>query len=276
MSSSLNNYALSPESMALPTTTSGSAVSAAAGPNQHTTRPMITGSSVIGLVYDGGVMLAADTLLSYGSLAKMQRVSRLKRIGTTSTIVGAGGEYSDFCKVCEILEQKALEETTTSLMDSLYDEDTASKSVLPASSVWNYLRMLLYSRRNKMNPFWNDVLVAGFDTKGEPFLGSVDKIGTTVTDKFLTTGFASYLALPLLREKYRPDLNEGEARALLEDCMKVLFYRDGRASACIQLAKCSVADSEVLVSDPYELTDLSWDVPDFVRPVGDLDGDGGW
>jgi len=216
--------------------------------------------------------------LSYGSLAKAQGVSRLADVGHGSNaVIGAGGEYSDFCKIKQILKQKALEETTTSLMDSLYASSSEDGSIgLTGESIWNYLRMLMYSRRNKFNPLWNDILVAGYDVNtNKPFLGSVDKIGTTVADNFLATGFASYLAIPLLREKYRPNMTEGEARALLEDCLKVLFYRDGRASARVQLAKCD-STGVVQVSDPYDLQDLNWDAPEFVRAVGDLDGDGGW
>ena len=242
----------------------------AAPARQHTTRPIVTGTSVLGLVYEGGVMLAADTLLSYGSMAKQQNIPRLKAIEGTATVIGASGEYSDFQKIIQILEQKALEETTTTLVDSLYADKSQA---MTAVNTWNYLRMLMYSRRNKMNPLWNDLIVAGSDREGKPFLGWVDKIGTTVKDNFLATGFGAYLAMPLLREKWRPDLSEGEARALLEDCMKVLFYRDCRASSRIQLAKC--ADGNVLVSEPYQL-ETSWDAPSFVRPVGDLDGDGGW
>ena len=100
-----------------------------------------------------------------------------------------------------------------------------------AGEVWSYLRAVMYQRRNKMNPLWNDVLVAGMggEDGSEPFLGSVDKIGTAYTDDTLATGFGSYLALPIMRERWRPDLEEGEARALLEDCLRVLFYRDCRA-----------------------------------------------
>ena len=82
----------------------------------------------------------------------------------------------------------------------------------------------------------NDLVVAGFEDES-PFLGVVDKLGTTLQENLVATGFGAYLAMPLLREKWRPDLSEGEARALLEDCMKVLFFRDCRASARIQLAK---------------------------------------
>jgi 20S proteasome subunit beta 7 len=242
----------------------------AAPSRQHTTRPMVTGTSVLGIVYDGGVLLAADTLLSYGTMAKQQNVPRLKAIEGTATVIGASGEYSDFQRIIQILEQKALEETTTTLVDSMYAD---TSKAMTAASTWNYLRMVMYSRRNRMNPYWNDLVVAGSDLEGKPFLGMVDKIGTTVKDNYIATGFGSYLALPLIREKWRPDLSEGEARALLEDCMKILFYRDCRASSKIQLAKC--ADGNVIISEPFQL-ETSWDAPSFISPVAHLEGDGGW
>ena len=145
-----------------------------------------------------------------------------------------------------------------------------------AGEVWSYLRAVMYQRRNKMDPLWNDVLVAGMGGEDgtEPFLGSVDKIGTAYTDDTLATGFGSYLALPIMRERWRPDLEEGEARALLEDCLRVLFYRDCRAYNRVQIAKVT-RDGGVLVSDPYEI-DTKWDSASFVEPKGQLDGDGGW
>jgi len=239
---------------------------------QHTLRPIVTGTSVLGVTYAGGVMLAADTLLSYGSMAKAQSVSRLKQIDSTLTVIGGSGEYSDFQQVIRTVQQKALEETTTSIMDDLYD---TSPGIMNARTVWNYLRMVMYSRRNKGNPLWNELVVAGLDGQGKSFLGTVDKIGTTVQDNFCATGFGTYLAMPLLREKWSPNLTEGEARALLEDCMKVLFYRDCRASSRIQLAKIEEGTGNVLISEPYEV-ETSWDASSFVQPVADLEGDGGW
>lgn len=240
---------------------------AASGVKQHTRRPIVTGTSVLGVKYNGGVLVASDTLLSYGSMAKTQDASRIAIIDET-TIIAASGEYSDFQAITKLLKQKAVQDGT-SLLNDLYEDEINSTT---AESTWNYLRMVLYQRRNKMNPYWNDVLVAGSGADG-PFLGLVDKIGTTYQDKFIATGFGSYLALPILREHWREDMTEGEARALLEDCLRILFYRDCRASCRIQLAK--FADDKAIVSDPYEL-ETSWDAPSFVRPVADLRGDGGW
>ena len=39
-------------------------------PMKRTQQPIVTGTSVLGIKYKDGVMLAADTLASYGSLAR--------------------------------------------------------------------------------------------------------------------------------------------------------------------------------------------------------------
>jgi len=240
-----------------------------ANPNQRTKRPITTGTSVIGITYKNGVMLAADTLCSYGTMAKFKDARRLKVVNSR-TILGGGGEISDFTAICELLERNALENQCTS--DSLYDdEDMESEENSP--EVWSYLRAVMYNRRNKMDPLWNDLIVGGYDyVKKEPFLGLVDKIGTAYTDNILATGFGSYLATPILREKWRPDLEEGEARAMLEDCMRVLFYRDCRALNRIQIAKVEmVGNGKALVSEPYDI-ETNWDSANFVNN----EDDGGW
>jgi len=74
------------------------------------------------------------------------------------------------------------------------------------------------------------------------FLGYVDLQGTTYQAPTLATGFASHFAQPLLREAYEKRQEEGrsgakqgellsreEAEAVLDTCMKVLFYRDARS-----------------------------------------------
>eukprot|EP00538_Stauroneis_constricta_P005215 CAMPEP_0119551036 /NCGR_PEP_ID=MMETSP1352-20130426/4424_1 /TAXON_ID=265584 /ORGANISM="Stauroneis constricta, Strain CCMP1120" /LENGTH=249 /DNA_ID=CAMNT_0007597043 /DNA_START=154 /DNA_END=903 /DNA_ORIENTATION=- len=246
---------------------------------KHTTRPIVTGTSVVGLQYKDGILLAADTMLSYGSMVKSFQTPRMKAI-QGQILLAASGEYSDFQEICQQVDALCLEETTES-MTSIYDDDSRT---IPARNVWNYLRAVLYRKRSQMNPFWNTVVVAGLqppsgadsDGKAKPFLGTVDKLGTTLQEPLVATGFGAYLALPLMREHWRPDLEEGEARALLEDCMKVLFFRDCRASARIQLAKVT-EDGGVTISEPYELDHSNaWSAPSLQRAVGDLSGDGGW
>lgn len=63
----------------------------------------MTGSSVLGIVYKDGVMIMADTLGSYGSMARFRGLQRIRKI-TDTTLIGAGGEYSDFQEIMHILK----------------------------------------------------------------------------------------------------------------------------------------------------------------------------
>lgn len=53
------------------------------------------------------------------------------------------------------------------------------------------------------------------------------------------------------RTAYRPNLTEAEAKKILEDCMRVMFYRDARALDRIQIATVSAAG--VSVGEPFQL-----------------------
>jgi 20S proteasome subunit beta 7 len=231
-----------------------------AGPRQHTTRPIVTGTSVIGVKYAGGVLLAADTLASYGTMAMFKDAERIHKV-TDNTLMAAGGEMSDFQHI-----QKILGELTDA------DRNIDDGYTRAPHEIFHYMRAVMYQRRNKMNPLWNNLLVAGWKD-GEAFLGSVDYIGTTYEDDFIATGFGSYLAIPILRKKWRPDMDEGEARQLLEDCLRILFYRDCRALNKIRIAKAT--EEGVSISDPYML-EGNWASASFATIKGGLDGDGGW
>jgi len=215
-------------------------------PTTRTTRPIVTGATVLGIKYADGVMMVSDTLASYGSLARYKNINRMLKVGD-HTIVGASGEMSDFQWISNKLEEMH--------QGDLNADDGYHRK---PKEVHNYLRAIMYQRRGKGNPLWNQLLVAGYN-KG-PFLGYVDLIGTAYEENFIATGFGAYLALPIIRERWQPDLDEGEARALLEDCMRVLFYRDCRSSARIQLSKATAEGT--LVSDQYVLS-TEWETATF-------------
>ena len=65
----------------------------------------MTGTSVLGIKFEGGVMIAADTLGSYGSMARYPNVSRLMRVNEM-TILGAGGDYADYQFLQNMINQR--------------------------------------------------------------------------------------------------------------------------------------------------------------------------
>lgn len=65
---------------------------------------MVTGTSVLGVKFDGGVIIAADMMGSYGSLARFRGISRLLKVNDT-TMLGASGDYADFQYLKQIIDQ---------------------------------------------------------------------------------------------------------------------------------------------------------------------------
>eukprot|EP00753_Platysulcus_tardus_P019687 PLAT7429.1.p2 GENE.PLAT7429.1~~PLAT7429.1.p2 ORF type:complete len:251 (-),score=98.31 PLAT7429.1:93-797(-) len=230
-------------------------------PSKRTLRPIVTGTSVVAIKYADGVLMAADTLGSYGSLARFKDLRRIRPVAS-KTLLGGGGDYSDFQAVVDILDEKATE-------DFCVDDG----SDMTPSAVHSYLTRILYARRNKFNPLWAALVVAGVED-GKPFLGITDLIGTAYEENYIATGYGAYIALPLIRKAWREDMSEEEARELLLNCMRVLFYRDCRTINRIQLAK--VTDEGTFMEDePVEL-ETKWDYPAFVHPKSGADTGGSW
>jgi 20S proteasome subunit beta 7 len=215
------------------------------GPMTRTLHPVVTTTSVVALKYKDGIMMAADNLASYGSLARFRSVERLAPVGT-HTIIGAGGDYSDFLYLKQRLESVMIKEH--------YADDG---HILATPNIYEYLFRLMYGRRSKIDPLWLDLVVGGV-TKGEKFLGYINLKGLTFQSSSIATGYGAYIAQPILRkavEGKEDTLTEEEAIKIINTCMRVLFYRDARALNKLQRAK--VTEAGVEITEPYSL-DTEW------------------
>lgn len=67
--------------------------------------PITTGTSVIGIQFKDGVIIAADVLGSYGSLARYRNLERLMKVND-NIILGASGDYADFQCIKSYVERK--------------------------------------------------------------------------------------------------------------------------------------------------------------------------
>ena len=72
---------------------------------------------------------------------------------------------------------------------------------------------------------------------------------------------------------WKENMSEDEAKALLETCMRTLYYRDCRTINRISFAK--ITATETVVSDPVCM-ETKWDFASFVRPKAGADSDGSW
>jgi len=199
-------------------------------------------------------MIAGDTLASYGSLARYKSVQRIRGFGK-NTVIGGTGDYSDFQNICQT-------------MDQLLTEDDIQEDGyhLSPKSIHSYLTRVLYARRNKFDPLYNQLVIAGFHD-GKSFLGLCDHRGTHYEGNTIATGYGGYLAQPLLRKYFKEGLSKDQAREILEMCMRVLFYRDARTINKVQLA--TITAEGPWISEPYELS-TDWSSGEIKYVLGSL------
>ncbi|XP_062821367.1 proteasome subunit beta type-4 [Anolis carolinensis] len=216
----------------------------------RTLSPMVTGTSVLGVKFKGGVIIAADMLGSYGSLARFRNISRIMKVNDT-TVLGASGDYADFQYLKQVVEQMVIDE------ELLGDGHSYSPK-----AIHSWLTRAMYNRRSKMNPLWNTVVIGGY-AGGESFLGYVDMLGVAYEAPSLATGYGSYVAQPLMRDaiEKKPSLTQEDARALIERCMKILYYRDARSFNRYEIT--TVTEKGVEVEGPLSL-DTNWDIAHLV------------
>ncbi|AEO65502.1 663f0dc2-7d00-433d-8979-22e8dcae8a1d [Thermothielavioides terrestris] len=240
------------------------------GPKTATQSPVVTGTSVIAIKFKDGVVMAADNLASYGSLARFTDVKRLRPFLSTS-VVGFGGDVSDMQYLDRHLTELAIDEAYEHESSAAGTSGGAPGGQLNAANLHKYLSKLMYRRRNDFDPLWNQVLVAGFDGAGKPFLGSVDLRGTAFAAPSLASGFGAMLAQPIMRRHAATDadaaaLSREQAVQIVRDCMKVLFYRDARSLDRYSLAV--VTRDGVEISEDERLEQQSWAFAERVRGYG--------
>jgi len=222
---------------------------------QRTQRPIVTGASVIAIKYKDGIMMAADNLASYGSLARFKDISRLHPVGA-HTIIGAGGDMSDFQYIQRMLDELIVDEFTAQ------DGHT-----LGPAEIHEYLSQVMYARRTKLDPLWNALLVGGVKD-GKKYLSFVDLLGTTYSASTLATGYGAHIAQPFLRKSVegREDtLTEEEALKIVENSMRVLFYRDAHSVNKYQVA--TITNTGVNISESKQL-ETSWSFAEGIRGYG--------
>ena len=229
-------------------------------PIKNSQSAIYTGSSVIGLKYNKGIIIACDTLMHYGSsLSLTQSFERIKLLNNR-TLIGYSGEYSDMQETQRILDELILE-------DQL---ETNKNGCMGPVELGHYLSSLHYGQRNKFDPYLNSAIVGGIDFNGDIVLMQVDPFGTFLTGNYFTTAFANYFACSLLRNEYPKNSNEitkDQAIKLIMKCFEVLFYRDSKAGDVIQYTILENDNNMIKTETQTVKLETKWEHKQFMQGI---------
>jgi proteasome beta subunit len=170
----------------------------------------IPGATTIGVTFKDGVILASEKRVSYGYLIVSKTGKKVFKI-TDHVGAACAGLVSDM----QVLIREV------SAYGNLFRLDVGrSISVRSAAKL---MSNLLFNRR--LAPLITQTIVGGVDEEG-PSLYSLDPLGSVLPDKFTVVGSGTEIAMGVVEEGYKDNMNAEEARELVVRAMKSAVSRD--------------------------------------------------
>jgi 20S proteasome subunit beta 7 len=138
-------------------------------------------ASVLAVKYKGGILLASDNSVAYGSHLHYTGFSHFFQL-TPQVLLGAAGELADFQALTKELTIQVTREECR----------TGGRTLLP-SEIHCYIKRLMYGRRSRMRPLAITVVIAGLNPDGSTLLAATDLYGASWEDDLIGAGMAKHL-----------------------------------------------------------------------------------
>ncbi|OJD14625.1 hypothetical protein AJ78_05055 [Emergomyces pasteurianus Ep9510] len=168
-----------------------------------------TGTTIVGCIFDEGVVIAADTRATSGPIVADKNCEKLHRITPKIWCAGAG--------------TAADTEFTTALISSNLELHALSTGRPPrVVTCMTMLKQHLFRHQGHIGAY---LVVAGVDPTGVS-LFTVHAHGSTDKLPYVTMGSGSLAAMSVFETMWRPSMNRDEAVKLCSDAIQAGIFND--------------------------------------------------
>ena len=178
-----------------------------------------TGATVVGIKCSDGVVVATDSLITWGTHILSEK--GVKAFKLTDTIVlASAGLTSDYQMLVNRLQAQI----------KLYELN--QKKDITVKALSKMIANTLYSRR--MAPLYVQTVVVGVDANG-PQLFTLDMGGSLMPDEFTAAGSGTATAYGVLEDGFKPDLTVKEAEVIAINAVKAGIARDAQSGGDVRV-----------------------------------------
>ncbi|XP_028571195.2 proteasome subunit beta type-7 [Podarcis muralis] len=193
-----------------------------------------TGTTIAGVVFKDGVVLGADTRATEGMVVADKNCSKIHYISPNIYCCGAG--------------TAADTEMTTQLISSNMELHSLSTGRLPRVVTANrMLKQMLFRYQGYIGAA---LVLGGVDVTGA-HLYSIYPHGSTDKLPYVTMGSGSLAAMAVFEDKFKPDMEEEEAKQLVRDAIAAGIYNDLGSGSNIDL--CVLSKNKLDFLRPYDM-----------------------
>ena len=182
-----------------------------------TTSAIKTGTSTVGITYDGGVVVGADHRATMGHFIANKSVQKLFRISDNIALTTAGlvGHAQSLSRVLAA-ELKLFE----------LKRDTP----MTVKGAATFTANILSGR-----PHYVQLLIVGVDSSG-PSVYSIDSAGGSIPDTYCATGSGSPYMYGVLEDQFKTDMSKDQALLLAAKSLLASAQRDAASGNGMDLA----------------------------------------
>jgi proteasome beta subunit len=170
----------------------------------------IPGATTVGVVFSGGVLLAAEKRVTYGYFVMSKGGKKVFKV-TDRIGVACAGLVGDMQILAKEMEAQA----------NLFGMDTGRP--ISVRSAAKLMANVLFNRRYA--PLITQTIVGGLDEEG-PSLFVLDVLGSLIPDKYTVVGSGTEIAIGVIEESYKETMNAKEAKELVMRAIKSAISRD--------------------------------------------------
>ena len=169
-----------------------------------------TGTTTVGLVYDSGIVLAADKRASMGHIAYEDESEKIYKINDSLAVTNAG-DVGDSLMIIRFIKSHA----------KVYELERNERMTARAAA--NFLSNVMNA--NRYYPYIVQLIIGGYN--GKPELFDLTPMGAILErDKYAVSGSGTEPALVTLDNSYKKGMAEKDAVALAVKAIEAAKKRD--------------------------------------------------
>ena len=167
------------------------------------------GATAVGITYNDGLVLASERRIAYGNFV-VSKTTKKTFVITPHVGAACAGLVADM----QILSLQVSALAKIRKMEIKRD--------VPPNTIAKMMSNMMYERR--FFPLLTQVIVGGL--VGSPVIFTLDPLGSVLPDDYAAVGTGAEMALGILDQQYKKELNEAEATDLAVKSIRAAIMRD--------------------------------------------------
>ena len=167
------------------------------------------GATAVGITYNGGLVLASERRIAYGNFV-VSKTTKKTFVITPHVGAACAGLVADM----QILSLQVSALAKIRKMEIKRD--------VPPNTIAKMMSNMMYERR--FFPLLTQVIVGGL--VDSPVIFTLDPLGSVLPDDYAAVGTGAEMALGILDQQYKKELNEAEATDLAVKSVRAAIMRD--------------------------------------------------